>query len=82
MKTLHAKDWGDQWAFTEETVVLGCQTKGTAKAVTVSCGGKTYAINGNALELGYPRPEPIWRNNPSNPQLKVNLQPFIQLGLA
>jgi hypothetical protein len=44
-------------------------------------GGVVYALNGTARARGYPDIRPIWRDDPEDARLKMNIGPLIDLGL-
>ena len=75
---LKASDYGDVWPFTVESGVVECR-KGMA--VTFTANGTTYALNGTAQSSGYPRIDPIWKNNPQIPGTKISVSYILQRGL-
>jgi len=81
-QVIRQEDYGDRWAFTVSDGILYCLDPGDASpSVSFATDDETYALNGNAKDLGYPDITPIWRNNPTAPSLKADLSPFIQQGL-
>jgi hypothetical protein len=48
------------WPFTVSSGVLRCEPPDT---ITFSAGGKTYAVNGPALDQGIPNVTPIWKRD-------------------
>jgi len=77
--------WTDgRWPFTVDSATLLC-TKGAGgyERVVVVANGEMYALNGTAKDVGlWPPFEPIWRDDPKAPGLKVNIGPVIDRGLA
>jgi hypothetical protein len=43
--------------------------------------GTIYAVNGHALDAGYPEIDPIWKDDPTGIAPKVNIGPLIDKGL-
>ena len=74
-----AGEYGDAWPLTVPGVrvelLAGC-------AAVVHTTTKTYALNGVAIRHGYPRIDPIWRDHPDIPGLKVNIGPLLDLALS
>ena len=61
-KSLHitSKDFGDKWPFTVTKGELSCNGN---DAVTFKTNGIIYGVNGRALSKGYPRINPIWKDD-------------------
>jgi hypothetical protein len=79
-------DLGDRWPLTvdagtihAEHAILGGRK--VVSLVFVTDESRSFALNGPAQSLGAPGIEPIWRRDPRVPELRVNLQPLIDLGL-
>lgn len=73
-------EYGDRWPLTVDRGSVECVGVG---AVLFHATGETFAVNGLALSAAsYPPIDPIWRDDPSNPGLKINLSPIIDRGLA
>lgn len=76
-------DYGEAWAFTVDEGVIGCEPGGR---VIFRQGGNTYAVNGTAMtwaeRYGYSDIDPIWRTDPTGRTPKVDIGPFITLGLS
>jgi len=74
-----ADEYGDHWPLTVPGVRVellpGC-------AAVVHTATDTYALNGVALRHGYARIDPIWRDDPAIPGLKVNISPLLDLALG
>lgn len=56
--TVKATDYGDAWPLVAQQAQLGCDPPSTAY---IEVNGKRYALNGNALRAGLPRPDEIRR---------------------
>lgn len=70
--------YGDQWPFTVESGFVDCEPPGSAIFRT-RLG--THGLNGLAKSRGVPDVRPIWRDDPNNPGLKVNIGAMIDLAL-
>lgn len=75
---------GDAWPFTVDDGQLACNAQGH---VTFASAGVVYALNGtakSAIDNGasYRVIDEIWRDDPSNTGLKINLQLALDAGLA
>jgi len=74
-----ADEYGDAWPLTVPGVrvelLSGC-------AAVVHTTTATYALNGVAIRQGYPRINPIWKDNPRIPGAKVNIGPLLDLALS
>jgi hypothetical protein len=77
-ETVSRADFGSSWPFTVERGVLACEGAG---AVTFEAGGTTFAVNGIAAGQDFADIEPIWRDDPESPGLKINIGPVIDRGL-
>lgn len=76
--------FGDVWPFTVDDGQLACNAQGH---VTFTSAGVVYALNGTAkgaIDNGasYRVIDEVWRDDPSNTGLKINLQPALDAGLA
>ena len=70
-------EFGENWAFSvEEGYVYSIDQAAIFKA-----GGIEYQLNGVAQMKGYKSIDPIWRNNPDYPGMKIDIGPFIKLAL-
>ena len=74
-----AAEYGDRWPLTVSEARV--ELIGSSVAV-LHAEGRTYALNGTAQSRGYPRIDPIWRNNPDIPGTKISISPLIQLALS
>jgi len=76
-KEVSAAEFGDAWPLTVDRGTVDCWNDGSR---TVSVTGGTYALNGPATAKGYPRIDPIWRDDPRYPDMgmKVSIQPLIE----
>ncbi len=72
------QQFGDKWPLTVESGEVEC-LKGFI--ILFHTSGKTYALNGGAIDSGYSRIEPIWQNDPQYPGLKVSITPLLKVGL-
>ncbi len=68
-------DYGDAWPFTVEEGVLAC----VDLKHTFTADGTTYALNGMAIQAGYPEIDEIWLDDPAIPGAKVSISPFNSL---
>ena len=82
-------EFGDKWPFTVSDGViiyesLKLQSR-TLAILTFKVGEKVYALNGiasgRAKTAGYLPIEEIWKQNPRNPRLKIDIGPIIERGL-
>jgi hypothetical protein len=76
--TVTAAEYGDEWPLTVDSGVLQCQ--GNAASIRTPRG--VYALNGFALQEGLPRLDPIWRDDPSVPGVKVSIGDLLDMALA
>lgn len=71
---------GQEWPLTVDHGELACTGAG---AVTFKTGATTYAVNGTARgQKKWPDIDPIWADRNDGTDLKVNIGPLIDLGLA
>jgi Protein of unknown function (DUF2511) len=77
--TIRRADFRKWWPFKVKEGTLVCVGAG---AVTFEANGTVYAVNGTAGGQGFAEIELIWRDDPDNPGLKVNIGPVIDRGLA
>lgn len=54
--TVKSADYGETWPLVAKEAILGCDQ---AAIGWIEVGGKRYALNGNALRSGLPRPDGI-----------------------
>ena len=81
-----AADFGARWPLTINSGTLRCNYpvpgNHSATALTISAGGKTYALNGtargHAAKNGWLEINPIWRDNPGIPGTKIPITPLIE----
>lgn len=77
------EDYGKAWAFTVDEGVIECRT---GNRVVFVSEGKTYALNGLARgwaeRMGWLDIDQIWRDNPDGITPKIDISPFIELGLS
>lgn len=72
-------NFGDAWPLTAERGALRCEE---GRIVFTSPEGREYGINGTALDAGYPRIDPIWKDAPSSEYApKMDLGPLLDRGL-
>lgn len=82
-----AAELGDRWPLTVREGKIACipgpVVPGIRRvdAVVLHSRGKTYALNGAAKSRGYLPIEPIWKNDPAIPGLRINIGPLIDLAL-
>lgn len=81
-KYISANEFGDRWPLLVESGYVDCERGG---CVVFRSGGETYAINGNAMSWkarrGYSDLEPIWKDDPKIPGVKVSIAPILDAGL-
>jgi len=73
-------EYGDKWPLTVDSGEIECIDD--YFIVFHVTNGKTYALNGAATSRGFPEIDPIWRDNPNLPGIKINIGPLIGRGLA
>lgn len=73
---IHADAYGADWPLTVTRAELRCER---GSAIVLTAEGRDYGVNGTALALGYPRPDPIMRDD--GPP-KVSIAPLLERGLA
>ena len=77
--------WTDgRWPFTVDSATLLCERNSAGyEQVLVVANDEMYALNGTAKDANlWPPFNPIWRDDPKAPGLKVNIGPMIDRGLA
>ncbi len=81
------RTWTDgPWPFTEDAGTITCsRVSGTSAIIFVTEDGRRWPLNGvaksNADQFGAePSLDPIWRQNPDVPYLKVSVSPMINRG--
>ena len=71
------------WPFTVDAATLMCTKSASGERVTVVADREMYALNGTAKSANlWPPFDPIWRDDPNAPGLKINIDPMIARGLA
>lgn len=78
-------DFGE-WPLTVKSGVLQCEEEIVSSFVVqrvtfTTPDGTVYAVNGHALDAGYPDIKPIWKKDPGSYGLRVNIGPLIDRGL-
>ncbi len=89
------EEFGDKWPLTvEDGEIEGYKYRVAGverKAVVFHTGGKTYAVNGGAIDQRkFPRIDPIWAEEPRSelwiknniPAIKKSIEPIISIGLG
>ncbi|GEN28975.1 hypothetical protein HVA01_26210 [Halovibrio variabilis] len=71
-------EFGESWPFTVESGVVDCVD---GQAAIFKTGGTSYQLNGFARSSGYAPIDPIWRENPEIPGVRVNIGSMIDLAL-
>ena len=71
--------FGSKWPLTVDGGRIECIDGFIA---VIHVGGMAYALNGAAESRGYSPINPIWRDNPDMPGLKVDIGPLIALASA
>jgi hypothetical protein len=78
-----SEEFGSSWPLNVDSGDLRCEgSKGFGAVVFTDPDGNEYGLNGVALSQGYPPIDPIWKDSPELPGLKVSLGPLIDRGLA
>lgn len=80
-------DFGETWPLKVKDGVLNCEPIYEYEIVTFTTNGKTYAVNGlargnRAKKRGWLDVEKIWKTDPRDPELKINIGPLIDRGRA
>jgi hypothetical protein len=84
--TIHVteKEYGEKWPFTVTEGQLGCI--GGSRAVIFIANGKTYAVNGMAINqagrMGWSKLDEIWKKNPQIPGAGISISVIIDKGLS
>ncbi|WP_406277637.1 DUF2511 domain-containing protein [Embleya sp. NBC_00896] len=65
------------WPFTVDRATLQCLD---GRSVTLLADGRQYALNGAATQAGYPAVDPIRREDPNVPGLRVDLATALSFG--
>jgi hypothetical protein len=75
---------GGQWPFSVASGVVACKGQRSAGVATFRPEGSdtVYALNGTAISAGYPRPDPIWLDDPTAPGLKISIGWLTDYALA
>jgi len=69
----------DEWPFTVQSGTLRCRDG----SVTFATGGQEYGVNGRAQGNGYPKPLPVWAEDPSlGHGLRVDISEVLTKGLS
>lgn len=71
--------FGDAWPLTVDRGIIRL-TDGIS--ATFNDGDTTWALNGMATSRGFPEIDPIWRDNPSLPGMKMNIKPLKDIALG
>jgi Protein of unknown function (DUF2511) len=79
-------DVGESWPLTVKQGLLQCEPLVLAglpvQRVTFETpDGELYAVNGHALDAGYPEIDPIWKADPTGVAPKMSISPLIDRGL-
>ena len=72
--------FGKKWPVTVPQGIVGCRDKsGTGVQILtfLDPDGKEWALNGTASSSGYPKIDPIWRDDGSGLDIKVDIGPLI-----
>ena len=79
-KDIYAKDYGKNWAFTIDSVNIGCEMN--LPVVFVKGDDFAYGLTGASAKAVDRSIDGIWRDNPDIKGTKINLSPFIDLALS
>lgn len=78
-KQVGRPDLGADWPLIVDAGAVDC----VAGALVFRHGATTYGLNGIAIGNGYPRINPIWRDDPASPikshPMKINIGPLMDL---
>lgn len=78
-KRVTRADFGEAWPLTVDAGELECvEVTGRVHVLVIHVGGKTYAVNGTAIDRGYQRIDPIWRDNPRIKGAKMDMGPLLK----
>lgn len=72
------EDFGDRWPFTVTKGYIDC----VGRSAIFRAGLGEYALNGYARSRGYSPIDPIWRDDPSIPGVKVNIGEMIRIACS
>lgn len=80
-------DFGENWPLKVKGGVLNCELIYEYEIVTFTTNGKTYAVNGlargnRAKKRGWLDVDKIWKTDPRDSELKINIGPLIDRGRA
>ncbi|MEA2249923.1 MAG: hypothetical protein QOG70_165 [Solirubrobacteraceae bacterium] len=79
--TITKRSFHGTWPFTVSKGRMSCKSYGRGIGeVTFRARGRTYGLNGLALQAGYPRPDPIWKK--ASYGLRVTIGDVLDRGLA
>lgn len=72
--------YGKRWPLTVPQGIVACRDKPGTSVQNLTFfdpNGKEWALNGIASGSGYPKIDPIWRDDPDIPGAKVDIGPLI-----
>ena len=71
--------YGKKWPLTVPQGIVGCRDKPGTSVQNLTFfdpKGKEWALNGTASSSGYPKIDPIWRDDPDLPGAKIDIGPL------
>ena len=71
---LRRADFGEAWPLTVDEGDVECEY---GALIFVTKDGKRYGLNRTALNRGVPRINPIWRQSPEVPGLRLAIDPLM-----
>lgn len=74
-RRITAKEMGDKWPLTVDEVDIECRADG--RLALIHYDGVIYGINGTAMQAGFTDFRPLWKDNPTEKGLKINIGPLI-----
>jgi hypothetical protein len=76
-QAVHKDEFGDSWPLTVDQGIVVNRNG----AIIFRYEGQEYQLNGIAIAQGYQPIDPIWKNNPENPSIKIDIGVLIDVGL-
>lgn len=77
-QAVHKDDFGNSWPLTVDQGIVANRNG----AIIFRYEGQEYQLNGIAIAQGYQPIDPIWKINPENPSIKIDIGVLIDVGLT
>ncbi|GAA3113017.1 hypothetical protein GCM10020001_035040 [Nonomuraea salmonea] len=81
VRTVTRIEFGKNWPLTTDSAQVRCDGPRVAAQAKLIVDGTTYGLNGNALNEGLPRPDPVWADDPGIDGAKISIGPLIDAAL-